>query len=234
MWRIAVSANAQDTMSSLRAKFKALPPEQKGANQSFAIRIHRALSWMERAGKQQDLETRFIYAWIAFNALYGQARKGLPTARSQGLYGGGDRSEYVDFLNKLARLDSQRLMAEATRIRAFLVRLVGYKYLYFCYWRDMPDWPESLQADVGKFGRAMESRRVAHVLSLVFDRLYTMRLQLFHGGATFGSRVNRESVKLAEMIINQVIPPILEVMIDHGLAEDWGEFAYPPRDQPPR
>jgi hypothetical protein len=119
----------------------------------------------------------------------------------------------------------------AGRIRPYLEQLVGYKYLYFRYWRDTPGWEESLAADVEKFGRAMESRRAGHVLSLAFDRLYTLRLQLFHGGATFGSRVNRESLKLAEMVISQLMPPILEVMIDHGLEEDWGECAYPPRDQ---
>jgi len=217
----------------LRAKFKALPSERKETNQSFAIRVHRALSWIERAAKQPGLETRFIFQWIAFNSLYGQAREGLPTACSQRDYGGGDRDEYVNFLAKVAGLDSQPLMKAATQIRRFLEELVGCKYLCFAYWRNMPDWAETLQRDIGRFGQAMESRNIGRVLSVVFDRLYTMRLQLFHGGATFGSRVNRKTVKLSEIILRQFMRPILEVMIDDGLDEDWGEFAYPPRDQPP-
>jgi len=221
-------------MNRLRAKFKALPRERLMANQSFAVRVHRALSWMDQAVRQSDLETKFIFEWIAFNALYGQAREGLPTARRQREQGGGDRDEYVLFLNRLAGLDGQPIMAAATRIRPFVERLVGYKYLYFRYWRNMPDWPDSLKVDLQRLGRAMESRRVGHVLSLVFDRLYTLRLQLFHGGATFGSQVNRESLKLAEMVLSQLMPPILEVIIDHGLDEPWGEVAYPPRDQPIR
>jgi len=88
----------------LRTKFKSLPGNRKEANQSFAIHVHRALSWIERAAKQPGLETRFIFQWIAFNSLYGQAREGLPTARSQRGYGGGDRDEYVNFLAKVGGL----------------------------------------------------------------------------------------------------------------------------------
>jgi len=196
-------------VKQLRARFKAVSVERKAANQPYAVRIHRALSWMERAALQQDLETRFIFAWIAFNALYGQAREGLPTARSQGRFGGGDRSEYVDFLNKLARLDGEPLMRAATQIRRFLEDLVGCKYLFFAYWRDLPDWAEGLASDAQKFGRAMESRNVGHVLSMVFDRLYTMRLQLVHGGATFGSRVNRQTVRMSEIVLSHFMRPML-------------------------
>ena len=220
-------------MKQLRARFKALSSEGLAANQSFAIRVHRALSWMGRASKQEDLETRFIFQWIAFNSLYGQAREGLPTARSQRGYGGGDRDEYVNFLAKVAGLDEAPLMKAATQVRPFLEELVACQYLHYGYWRNIPDWPEMLQKDIDRFGRTMESRNIGRVLSVVFDRLYTMRLQLFHGGATFGSRVNRKTVKLSEMILRQFMRPILKVMIDHGLDEDWGEFAYPPRDQPP-
>ena len=221
-------------MRELKTTFKALSRERLAANQSFAVRVHRALSWLERAGEQKDLETRFIFAWIAFNALYGQAREGLPTARSLPDHGGGDRNEYINFLNRLARLDGERLMQPATQIHTFLGELVGCKYLYFCYWRNMPDWSASLERDITGFGKAMERRNVGRVYSLAFDRLYIMRLQLFHGGATFGSRVNRKTLQLCEVILRHLMQAILEVMIDCGADADWGEFAYPPQDQPPR
>jgi hypothetical protein len=187
---------------------------------------------MERASEQDDYDTRFIYAWIAFNALYGQAREGLPTARSQREYGGGDRDEYVNFLHKVTRLDAEPMWSVVTQLRKFLEQLVACKYLYFCYWRNMTDWPTDLERDIDGFGRAMEARDVARAMGLVFDRLYTLRLQLFHGGATFNSTVNRDTVKLSEMALCRFMRAILEVMINHGLGEDWGEFAYPPRDQP--
>ncbi len=218
-------------MKALRAKFKSLPEERLTTNQPFAVRVHRALSWLERAGEPKDLESRFIFAWIAFNALYGQSREGLPTARSQPNFGGGDRDEYISFLNKLAQLDGPRLLAAAMPIQAFLRELVGCKYLYFSYWRNMPDWSESLARDVSGFGKALQSRNVGRIYSLAFDRLYVMRLQLLHGGATFGSRVNRKTLQLCEVILRQLMRAILETMVDHGLDVDWGDFSYPPRDQ---
>ena len=212
--------------------FNAVPQDRRDANQSYALRVYRALSWLEKPGEQKDLETRFIFAWIAFNALYGQAREGLPTARSQPNYGGGDHDEYVNFLHRLAQLDGDLLMRSATKIHSFLRELVGCKYLYFCYWRNMPDWPESLEKDVTGFGKAMERRNAGKIYSLAFDRLYVMRLQLLHGGATFGGHVNRKTLQLCEVVLRHLMQVILEVMIKHGLELDWGDCAYPPRDQP--
>jgi hypothetical protein len=43
----------------------------------LALRCYRARSWMRRAsdpGSAMDLDGRFIFLWIAFNALYGQAK----------------------------------------------------------------------------------------------------------------------------------------------------------------
>ena len=34
------------------------------------LRVHRALSWLDRAEQADDLDGRFIFLWIAFNAAY--------------------------------------------------------------------------------------------------------------------------------------------------------------------
>ena len=37
----------------------------------FSIRIHRSLSWIDRAEKKdEDIDARFIFYWIAFNSAY--------------------------------------------------------------------------------------------------------------------------------------------------------------------
>ena len=39
----------------------------------FSIRIHRALSWIERAEKEKnDNDSSFIFYWIGFNAAYSE------------------------------------------------------------------------------------------------------------------------------------------------------------------
>ena len=32
--------------------------------------MHRALSWLEKAEQSDDLDSRFIFLWISFNAAY--------------------------------------------------------------------------------------------------------------------------------------------------------------------
>lgn len=37
---------------------------------NLRLRVHRALSWLDRAEQADDLDGRFIFLWIAFNAAY--------------------------------------------------------------------------------------------------------------------------------------------------------------------
>jgi hypothetical protein len=41
--------------------------------ESLGLRVHRALSWLNRAEQEpDDHDARFIFLWIAFNAAYAQ------------------------------------------------------------------------------------------------------------------------------------------------------------------
>ena len=64
------------------------------------------------------------------------------------------------------------------------------------------------------------------VLSIVFDRLYVLRNQLVHGGATYGSKVNRQQVSDGEKILGILVPAIIDLMIKHPEL-DFGEILYP-------
>ena len=37
---------------------------------NLSLRLHRALSWLNRAEQFEDDDGRFIFLWIAFNAAY--------------------------------------------------------------------------------------------------------------------------------------------------------------------
>ncbi len=45
-----------------------------GCDESFRIRIHRAISWVKkaRALPEEDIDLKFISLWIAFNCAYGK------------------------------------------------------------------------------------------------------------------------------------------------------------------
>ena len=62
--------------------------------------------------------------------------------------------------------------------------------------------------------------------SVVMGRLYVMRNQLIHGGATYQSRVNRDQIRDTSRLLSQLLPLIVDIMLDNP-AEAWGEVYYP-------
>ena len=62
---------------------------------------------------------------------------------------------------------------------------------------------------------------------IVFDRLYTLRNQILHGGTTCGSQINRKQLHDGCLILETLIPVILEIMISKPDTEIWGEPYYP-------
>ena len=42
--------------------------ERENHPPNLALRVHRSLSWLGRAEKTEDVDGRFIFLWIAFNA----------------------------------------------------------------------------------------------------------------------------------------------------------------------
>ena len=64
------------------------------------------------------------------------------------------------------------------------------------------------------------------VLMTLFNRLYVLRNQLMHGGATWGGKVNRRQVGDGAAIMGALVPHFVDLMMDHP-DEDWGEPPYP-------
>ena len=64
------------------------------------------------------------------------------------------------------------------------------------------------------------------ILVLLFDRLYVLRNQILHGGATWNSSVNRSQVRDGAAIMGFLVPAFVKVMMDHP-DEPWGKNYYP-------
>ena len=92
------------------------------------------------------------------------------------------------------------------------------------------DWEEWFRASERRFRRALEERDTVRVLRLDFDRLYVLRNQIVHGGATWNSRVNRDQVRDGAAILAFLMPVFVDVMMDHP-HEDWGRPFYPVVEQ---
>ena len=54
------------------------------------------------------------------------------------------------------------------------------------------------------------------VLSIIFERLYTLRNQLIHGGATWESAVNRDQIRDGVKIMSQIVPAMLSIMLNNN------------------
>jgi len=73
---------------------------------------------------------------------------------------------------------------------------------------------------------ALANNETAKLTSIVLQRLYTLRNQLMHGGATWNSTANREQLKDAVQFLSQLVPFIIDIMIDNPKAL-WGDAHYP-------
>jgi hypothetical protein len=66
----------------------------------------------------------------------------------------------------------------------------------------------------------------ATLLSMVFDRLYVLRNQIVHGGATWNSTINRDQLRDAVAILEVLVPQVIAVILEHPEV-DLGEVLYP-------
>ena len=110
--------------------------------------------------------------------------------------------------------------------------LLGNKYVFQPWWDhlnrlpDSADWKERFERANRAASHALADRDTGKVLGVVFVRLYTLRNQLIHGGATWNGSVNREQLRDARAIMSALVPFIIEIMMDSA-GEHWGEPCYP-------
>lgn len=180
------------------------------------LRIHRALSWLNRAEQSHnDLDGQFIFLWISFNAAYSNLTN--PDNRKP------ERSMFEHFLSRVCEMDKDKAIYKViwkefpNSIRV----LLNNKYVFQPFW-DFHNGFISERRWIKRFNKAKKDINYAlgknntgWVLSIVFSRLYTLRNQILHGGATWNSQVNREQMRDAVAILSQLIPLIIKTLMDN-------------------
>ena len=207
---------------ALKAKLK---QSQELHSEPSRIRLHRAISWLARSEKESgDSDAQIIFLWIAFNAAY---------ARLFG-FEKTEREQLQLFIETLVSSDKEKLLQESLfeQFSGPIRVLIENKFVFEPFWRDLREHDDSgrwqLQFEESKklALRAVMASQTEIVLSIVFDRLYVLRNQLIHGGATWNSKVNRSQIHDAVKILNSLIPIIIDLMLDHPDLE-FGETLYP-------
>ncbi len=196
--------------------------------ETMGLRVHRAISWIGRAEAcVDDDDARFVFLWIAFNAAYADEREfqSLPQ---------GERAAFLDFFGRLTALDTERRIYNAVwqRFSGPVRMLLENRYVFNPFWQHhngidgFEDWEDRFKASARSFAIAFQEGNSARVLSFVFDRLYVLRNQLVHGGATWNGAVNRAQVRDGAAILGFLLPVFVEIMMDHPNG-DWGRPFYP-------
>jgi hypothetical protein len=200
--------------------------ERHTHNENLALRTHRSLSWLNRAKQAEDLDGQFIFLWIAFNAAYAteiDERMRL-----------SEQETFKAFLNKLCELDQQNTL-EKLVWQAFpgnIRVLLDNSFVFQSFWDyqngklSHEEWQYRFNRGKQRAKTALGSRDTATVLAVVFSRLYTLRNQLIHGGATWNGKVNREQLRDCVAILGQLVPLVIEIMLDNPNTL-WGDACYP-------
>lgn len=228
--------SAKTLKKQLDAQRDTMPPDT-------ALRLHRAISWIAAAQKNNDDEdAKFIFLWVAFTALY--TRRPTDSERQEDELSIDhihlpERKSQFDFFNKIVRSDTDNIIYNAIweKFSGPVRNLMSNQYVFDPFWQSQEkgeeaqsnSWEESMERQNAKFHKAFEHQATDKVLGYVFIRLYTLRNQIVHGGATHQSSVNRQQVRGAVAILEFLAPLFAHLMLSN-FNEEWGTPYYPPVD----
>ena len=197
---------------------------------SLTLRVHRAMSWLNRAEQAEDVDGKFIFLWIAFNAAYAQELDDSDRT--------SDKATFTAFLQKLCDLDTSKRIDELIwkEFSGSIRTLLNNPYVFHLFWEfqrsriDESEWKDRFASARKSAQSALVSGNTPVLLSVVFNRLYTLRNQLIHGGATWNGNVNRDQLRDCTRLLGKLVPVIIALMLDNPSAL-WGDAVYPVVDQ---
>lgn len=197
----------------------------------LALRVHRALSWLRRAeAEEEDHDVRFILLWIGFNAAYAGDVEASATHAAPS----GERGLFQAFFTTLVKFDGRHRVYDAVwqRFSQEIRLLLHNKYVFHPYWQHQngvpghADWAQRLERSQHAVGNALRQLDTATILSILFDRIYVLRNQVVHGGATWNSDVNRDQIRDGTSILGYLLPIFIDLMMDNP-DHDWPMPNYP-------
>ena len=192
--------------------------------ETLTIRIHRAISWLKSAEKQDgNLDMKFISLWIALNTCYAVDINGISSKP--------ERAKLRDFTSSLVLYDRSRLYNLFWEKFSGPVRmLIENKFVYEKFWEfnrgEIQDYLTPFNKSITTAHNCLSKENIEGLLEIVLERLYTLRNSIVHGGATYNSKLNRVQLRDACNIMQLLVPIIIDIMIENK-DHDWGDIAYP-------
>ena len=145
-----------------------------------------------------------------------------------------EKGLYQQFIDKLVHLDKESKLADLVWLHySGVVRsILNNEFILQSYWHYQADriceqqWQKELASAKAAANKALASGDITTVLAILFSRLYTLRNQIVHGGATYQSSANRDQLRDCTNVLAHLLPVLIEIMMD-GRDELWGEPVYP-------
>ena len=146
----------------------------------------------------------------------------------------------MQFVRRLVRHDVTHIIYEClwNKYSGPVRLLIQNQFVYGPFWKFQQqsthmletlaegEWRAHFDRDV-RYARAyLQSENVHALLGVVLDRLYVLRNQLMHGGATYRGRVNRKQVRDGANLLTTLMPGIIRIMLA-APEEDWGVISWP-------
>lgn len=211
--------------AALKAQAESLAED---CDDRLSLRVHRALSWLKRAELcEDDEDSRFIFLWIALNAAYANE-----------IQRDADEAEQVvlrKFLRTLVAVDKNDLLYTLAwnRFTGPIRMLLSNRFVFEPFWDfqsgriSKREWKQKFDRANGAALKALgDKSQTAKVLAIVLARLYTLRNQLVHGGATWKGSVNRDQIRDGAAFLGELAPRVIHLLIKFP-GEDWGDPRYP-------
>ncbi|MDA7967823.1 MAG: HEPN domain-containing protein [Gammaproteobacteria bacterium] len=249
------------TTSDLRAHFCRIYPQQPGREpgprsmeENNKWRMDRALSWLEHADEcnpENNPDEKFLCLWISFNSAYGDDENLKPDSWLKKI---SDHKKIENFLRAVVKRDAGGRLADLIRAhKNQFDEIITNRFLFQPFWKAAyirNAWirwsnPSSeftsnnllvenaLAGIMQNNPRTPQSeKQTTIVLQHTFDRLYTLRNQVFHGGAAYRDGYNRSSFPPANIVLGACVSEFLKIMLEKMETQkdmdDWGMVAYPP------
>lgn len=211
--------------------FESLKTKQRQIRDTFpdalGLRVHRALSWLNKSEQcSDDLDGQFIFLWISFNAAYAQDLDFSVR--------GSETNSFSRFIEKLVELDDDKALYNLVwqEFTSSIRLLLSNQFVYQPFWDHVSgklseeEWKSSFENANSAANRALGAQDTTKLLSIVLQRLYTLRNQLVHGGATWQSAANRQQIKDGTAFLAKLTPVIINIMMNSPDTL-WGQPLYP-------
>ena len=217
-------------------------------NANLAYRVQRAATWMERAERERDdppgmpeerlrgaagrlnpdvgdPDVKFVCYWIAFNALYAVASLVFgPKAESDA---------FKKYLGAIVACDREKAIYSAVwrQFEEAPSGLLNNRYVFADFWNNAhgfvdSKWKQRFDKEWSDAQFAFKKRDGFRVLIVLFERLYTLRNQLVHGGATWKGSANGRQTRDGASILGSLLPIFVGLMLDNP-DKEWGKPYYP-------